>query len=79
MDNGSSRDKSALTLKSLLNCIISFLNVNSLEVMNDFSEFAVSINGNWGFARLNKAVLNTRLVIVLTKARSAVHNTSTGV
>lgn len=47
--------------------------------MNDFSEFSISINGNWGFARLNKAAFNTRLVIVLTKARGAVHNTSTGI
>lgn len=79
MDNRSRRDKSALTLQSLFNCIVGFLNVDTLKVMNDISEFSISINGNWGFSRLNKTILNARLVIVLTKAWGTVHNTSTSI
>ena len=79
MDNRSRRDKSALTLQSLFNCIVGFLNVDTLKVMNDISEFSISINGNWCFSWLNKTILNARLVIVLTKAWGTVHNTSTSI
>ena len=47
--------------------------------MDSFSKFTISIDGDWSFARLNKTVLNTRLVIVLTKAWSTVDNTSTSI
>lgn len=79
MDNCARRDQSPLALQSILDRVVRLLDIDALEVMHGLCEFTVSVNRDWGLARLDKTVLYAGLVIVLTKTWSAVHNTSTGI
>lgn len=79
MDDGASADKSTLSLQALLDLVISILDIDALIVGDSLGELTVAIDGDGGFALINKATLNANLVIVLTEARRAMHNTGTSV
>ena len=79
MDHSTCRDQSTLTLKSLLDRVVRLLDIDTLEVRDSLGELTVGVDWDWRFARLDQTVLHARLVIILTKAWGAVHNTSTSV
>ena len=63
----------------LLDLVVCVFYVQSLVVTNDISEPAILVDGDWSLALLYKAILNAGVVIILTKAWSAMHNAGTGV
>jgi len=77
MDNSARRDESAVSLKLLSDDIIGILDVNSLEVSNNISKFPVKIDRHRSLSLFNQAALDARLIIILTKTWSAVHDAST--
>jgi len=59
----------------ILNNVVGILDIMSLEIGDDVSEFTIKVDWDWGLALFNKAVLNASSVIVITETWSAVHNT----
>jgi hypothetical protein len=79
MDFCTRGDESAAFFKVFFNVLVSVFNVLSCVFSDKISEPSVKVNRHGGFARLDQSPGQANLVIVLTKSRSAVHNTSTSI
>ena len=79
MVHSTSSKESSSVLDVLLDNLIGVLDVLSLVSTDNLSELTILIDGNGSLTGLNKVVSNASLVIILTKARGAVHNTGTSI
>ena len=72
-------EQASLVLEILDDGLVSVLDVDTLVGIDDGQELSILVDGNWGFSWLDYASSNARGVIVFTKARCAMDDTSTGI